>query len=396
MTVPEAVFALAAGSLLVGSLVELADRAARRTLLQAEARVVSAAADGALKAAERDIRNAISTAALSGGAVLLGRAGLLAAGDLAQGFPRATPSGRGLSFAHYAVTADTVLAAAWAEGGPIAGGTSLPATGIRLTGRLGGADAACPAGFICGPGLRRDVMAMLTALGGSAPAAGSMIAIRSASLLAVNDALLRTDAVAARPELTRMDADLEITGTVVNAAAVDAPGAALRLPAGGRAHVAGLLEAGVRLQGGRVELRGDLTVGGDLTVTGAVNGIGVVRTNGGTLGVIEGPDARLDVLGTAAFGSMIQVGMPAARSGGAVAQESGLLDAGDLTASEVQAPRLDAGNVEVAAAGSVTGRRAVLGELRSHAASGRNLVSGRFRAEGIIHVDSCPNCGSPP
>ena len=396
LSVFESVLAVMAGSLLLGSVIELADRISRRTLLQAEARIVSSAADGVLANAESDISQAIAAATAAGGATRLTRAALLADGSLDQGFPERSPSGRAFGLAHYAASSDTVLAVAWLEGGPIAAGTSLPATGIRSTGRVGGADGACPTGFICGPGLRRDVTAMLTALGTSGPAVGSMIAIRSTSLLRIHDTLLHSGEYSGRPELARMDADLEVTGDMANVSTASASSVQLQILSGGQAHVETLVDAGTSLQAARVELRGELSVGGDLTASGAISGIGITRANGAQFNTITAGEARLDITGGATFGNSIEIGLPAARSGGAVSQESGLLEAGSLSAPSLRAPWLDTANVEVAATGTVTATQAELGELRSHAAAARNLVSGQFRSSGTLYVDDCPNCGTAP
>ena len=370
LSVFESVLAVMAGSLLLGSVIELADRISRRTLLQAEARIVSSAADGVLANAESDISQAIAAATAAGGATRLTRAALLADGSLDQGFPERSPSGRAFGLAHYAASSDTV--------------------------RVGGADGACPTGFICGPGLRRDVTAMLTALGTSGPAVGSMIAIRSTSLLRIHDTLLHSGEYSGRPELARMDADLEVTGDMANVSTASASSVQLQILSGGQAHVETLVDAGTSLQAARVELRGELSVGGDLTASGAISGIGITRANGAQFNTITAGEARLDITGGATFGNSIEIGLPAARSGGAVSQESGLLEAGSLSAPSLRAPWLDTANVEVAATGTVTATQAELGELRSHAAAARNLVSGQFRSSGTLYVDDCPNCGTAP
>ena len=397
LTVLEAIISLAAGLALVAALTSMAERVSRRTLLQAEARVVSAGADGAMLAAEADIRAAAQAATAAGGALVLTRADLLVDGSLPSGYPERSPSGRNIAFAHYAPAADTVWAAAWLDGGPIAGGGTLPAVGIVQTGRLGrgaGIDA-CPTTHICGPGLRRDISAMLAALGGDAPPAGSMLAIRSASLLRINENLLLAQPLAARPELSRMDADLEVTGTIVNVTAVNATPVQLQIPAGGSMEVTGLYSSGAGFTGDRIEMRGEATIGGDLTVTAVADGLGFLRgAGGGRVTTINAGEAQLDVLGDAAFGATIAVGLPAARSAGAVAAESGLLEAGSMAVPVVRAPWLDTGNVEIT--GEASGSIAEMGELRIHAPAGAATVAGPFRSEGTLFVDACPNCGSPP
>ena len=396
LTVLEAIISLAAGLALVAALTSMAERVSRRTLLQAEARVVSTGADGALLLAEADIRGAAQAATAAGGALVLTRGGLLADGALPTGYPPLSPSGRNISFAHYAASADTVWAAAWLDGGPIAGGAALPAIGIEQTGRLGrGATIdACPTTHLCGPGLRRDISSMLTALGGDAPPAGSMMAIRSASLLRINENLLLAQPLAARPELSRMDADLEVTGTIVNVTGVTATPVELQIPAGGSMEVTGLYTSGAGFTGDRVEMRGEATIGGNLTVTAVADGLGFLRGGGGRVTTINAGEAQLDVLGDAAFGTTIAVGLNAARSAGAVADESGLLEAGSMAVPVVRAPWLDTGNVEIT--GEASASLAEMGELRIHAAAGRATVAGPFRSEGTLFVDDCPNCGTVP
>ncbi len=390
----EAVAVMAVAAIILAGLIELAERAARRTLIQSEARTVSAGADGALFLAESGVPGAIADAAAAGGAALISRARLLNAGALREAFGERTLSGRTVEFAHHAIDANTLLAAAWALGGPVAGGGVLPAAGIELTGRLGGADPSCPAGFVCGPGFQRDVSAMIVQLGAAAPDPGSMMAIRFASLLQVNDLLLRTGEMPSRPELNRMDAGLEVTGVLANAGSVQAAATGLRLT--GEARVVGAFTAGTVLDAQRHELRDELDAAGNLLVTGPMEGLGPVRSGGATFAVVDAPEARLLVLLGADFGSVIEVGQPAQRSGGLIAQESGLLSAGNLGASSARTPWMDVGDAELGPAGTANGTRAFFGELRSHASVSASTVSGGFRSEGTVHVDNCPNCGTAP
>ena len=390
----EAILAISFSGLLFGILIEFAERGARRTLLQADARSVSAGADGVLISARSDVGSAIAAAEAAGGAVILNRADLIAGGAIEDALPERAPSGRALEYAHAAVDGNTLLAASWAAGGPIAGGTALPATGIQMTGRVGGADGACPAGFICGPGLRRDVSAMLTALGTNAPDPGSMMAIRFASALEINALLLRSAPIPSRPELNRMDANLEVTGAIANVSLVEA--APTSINTGGLVRASGEFSTGGVLEGANVEIRGNLSADGDLSADGRIEGAGLVRSGGGTFRDIVAPDANLEIAGDAEFGSEIRVGLASARSDGAVSDEAGLLEVGDLTVPTAWAPWLETGNVEVAAAGVVTAASGTLGELRAHSAGGPSRVSGGFRSFGTIYVNDCPNCGTAP
>ena len=390
ISLPDTLLALAVGGLFVGGLTEMVTRIGQRTMVQAEARVVSAAADGSLVAGERHVAAAIAAAETAGGAVLLDPDSLRAEGALDSGSPERTPGGHGLIHAHYAPDSNTLLALAWADGTLPGGGAVLPATGISRTGRLGGADAACTAGNICGPGFRQDVATMLVALGGDGPPAGAVIAVRMASLLAVDDILLRGSAVAGRPELNRMVEELSVTGSLVNVAGLEAAESELRVPDGGLVHTSGRFTAGDVLEAGRYDLHGELTVGGDLDVTGSVAGAGYVRTAAGRFGDVTAPDAALEILGNADFGGALAVGMTAARSGGAAAGETGLLEAGELIATTATAPWLEVGNIEIDAGGEVTGTTLVVGEFRSRADGSSNEVTGGFRSRGTLNVGGLP------
>ncbi len=394
ITLAESMFVMALAGAVFAGLIALAERSARRALLQADARSVTAAADAVLSLAEADLAGAIAAARTAGGGRLISRADLAAGAGLETPIPDRAPSGSVHRYAHFSADANTLVAAAWATGGRLAGGGVLPAAGIRQTGRVGGADGACRANRVCGPGLRMDITAMIAALGADAPVPGSMISVRFASALAVNDRLLRSAAPTSRPELSRMAADLEVTGSMRNAASVDATSASV--DDGGSAWVAGELSTDRVLTAAAMEIREGLTSGGGLTVSGAVEGIGSARATGGSFGTITAPEAVLDIAGSATFGGNLTIGLPAARSGGVLTEESGLLEAGNLAVPAVRTPWFETGNLELGTAGTVTGTSAVLGELRSRSATGPDLVNGGFRSRSLIHVDSCPNCGTAP
>ena len=396
ISLPDTLLALAVATLFVVGLTELANRIGQRTMIQAEARVISDAADGSLATAERNVAAAIAAARSAGGAVLLDPDALRAEGALESGFPERTPGGHRVIHAHFAPDANTVLALAWADGTLPGGGAVLPAAGISRTGRLGGADGACAEGSICGPGFRQDVAAMAAALEVDGPPAGAVIAIRIASLLAVGDVLLQNDTVAGRPELNRMDEELIVTGSLVNVAGLEADEANLRVPDGGLVHASGGFTAGGVLDAGSYDLHGELTVGGDLDVSGSVAGAGLVRTAAGRFGDVTSPDAVLDIIGIADFGGALEVGMTIARSGGAVTGETGLLVAEELTAATVTAPWLEAGDIEINLGGNVNGTTLVVGEFRSSADGSSNEVAGGFRSRGMLNVEACPNCGAAP
>lgn len=383
VSVWEMTFSLALAGLLIEGAARIAGGAAGDALDQAEARVVSAAADAVLALAAADAEGQIQRAAAApGDARAIPRAELEAAGALDRFFPAVTPGARPVVWAAWAPDARTLITAAWASGDSRGGGAAEAGPGIDRVGRVGGAgQAACAAGRLCGAGVARDISGFLAALGARAPEPGDMLALRGVSLDARDPNLLRRTGGGAA-DLNRMETTLTVTGDVVNVPRLESPLAAAAVT--GAVRAAGPAEMARAEFSGRLRIDGDFESLAGLSVSGGISGFGAVTAGGGGRFLsAEGREAELTVRGDADFGDL--------RVGARVDRAAGFDDLGLIDAQLISAPSLRATGIRAGAAlisGAAAAQRAEISDL----VVGGLMTLDTMEVDGRLTVRRCAGC----
>ena len=178
--------------------------------------------------------------------------------------------------------------------------------------------------------------------------------------------------------MTRMDADMTVTGDLVNVGEL----------------AAGATEIGDEvLAAGQVEADGMVTellathalmeVSGDLN-SGDISGWGTVHAAGNSnFASLAGPAARLVVSGDAELGTLT---VEAGDHGGGNVDDAGLVEAGDISAARAEVVQITASDLRVRGAAS-----ADFAEFGDLDASG-SLQAGGMDMAGMLFTEACVTC----
>lgn len=283
------------------------DRMKGGRMAQAEARLVSSAADYARALAGEDLNAALATLPAPPSARLVPRAELEAA--LPDRLPIETPAGRAISWGWYAPAAGELWVFAWTEGQRSDVGMPAAGPGVDRVGRVGNGRDGCPLNSWCGPNLRVDAAPVAAALGIDAPRPGEIVALRSLSVNRVNRSLLRSHP--GPYGLSLMEADLEIDGRIVAAGIISDDNSAGAGAGLGEAVISGRLTVTGNTETVELDAGGAVT-GGDLTVGGTISAFAVagsrtaetadLETNGMTAGAVTATRIDVSCAGTATCG----------------------------------------------------------------------------------------------
>lgn len=269
----ETSLALFLAGLVVLGIIGGLDRMKGGRLAQAEARLVSSAADHAWSLAGEDLHAALATLPAPPSARLVPRAELEAA--LPDRLPLETPSGRSISWGWHSPAGGELWVFAWTEGQRSNIGMPAAGSGVDRVGRVGNGSDGCPLNSWCGPNLRVDAAQVAGALGIDAPQPGEIVALRSLSVNRINRSLLWSHP--GPYGLSVMETDLEIDGSIADAGMVSDDNSAGAGAGLGEAVISGRLTVAGNTGSVALDAGGSAT-GEDLTVDGAISAFDVAAS----------------------------------------------------------------------------------------------------------------------
>ncbi len=387
ITLLETSMSLFLAGLAVVAIIGELDRLESGRLAQAEARLVSFAADSARSIAGADLNAALVTLPAPPSARLVPRAELEAA--LPDDLPLETPSGRPISWGWYAPGGGELWVFAWTDGQRDNIGMPAAGPGVDRVGRVGNGVDGCPQNSWCGPNLRVDATPVAGALGIDAPQPGEIVALRSLSVNRINHSLLWS--YPGPYGLSQMEADLEIDGRIAEAGIVsddDSTGAGASLE---EAVISGRLTVTGRTGTTTLDAGGTAT-GQELTVAGTISAFAIagsrtaetvdLETNGMTTGPVTAVRIDVSCAGTATCG------------GAGNAGEIHVDHLGSGSPMQLTVDRLTAGFVTFTGSGRWLISHAANPplDLRELAAPTQPFQLDHFQVDGTILVGECHGC----
>ncbi|MDE0304383.1 MAG: hypothetical protein OXI87_05795 [Albidovulum sp.] len=268
----DAALGLAVAAIAGALLLEAARHYATRAGAQAQARILSAFADGAREFATRDITGLRDRLAASASrAEAITEAQLRAARLLPDGLPTRAPSGGGIAAAAWlpgsGAAEPRIIIAAWSRAAPGDRALPLGEPGTAHAGRLGGACRS--ASTVCGGGLDWDAAGLIAALSlelgaAAAPRRRDMLALRIAHLDADREPYLHRVAVPGAPELNRAEGDFAMGG-----ADLPAPEIRARIVA-----IENDLEATGTIEAASLAVGAGAAFSGEAAIAGSIDGEG--------------------------------------------------------------------------------------------------------------------------